>query len=1092
MKKSILLLFCIFTIHSLHAEKSYMSKESFNWYFGGNAAITFSTTDLSPVAMAGSQIFTMEGCATISDSRGNLLFYTDGFYIWNKDHEYMDNGTDLNGSYSSTQSAIIVKDPGNEDLYYIFTVDYQIGDRGFCYSIVDITKDNGLGSVIEKNKKLVRETTEKLTCAQHKNGKDIWVIMHGWDNNRFYVFRVIENGLQTSPVISDVGMVHSGGQLSNEANENKVGYLRCSPDGTKLACAIRLMQTVQIFDFDNETGVISNPKELTDTKFDHPYGLEFSPDSRLLYVSKLTTKDRLYQIDLSYHTEQEMIQNSVAIDVIPEEGDYLGGIQTGPNGKVYVAQSSTKYLAVINNPNEKGTSCDFQLSAVDLGSGKCYQGLPNFTQLDFSANVFIAGLDHFCEGDTVHLVAEITTTLEIDSYLWKGPNGPISNTDELIIPNITKNDEGTYSIEVEGPNIQFIKTFQIIVNNKPEVSIGGPLVIKKDDTVTLTVTSDDNDLYYLWSNGSTESSIEVGEPGNYSVIIETEYGCKDTAFHVLKRAEGIYASIAGPDQICEGREVLLLAFPIMPDYTYLWSTGETTQSIRVTEQGLYSVIVTSDIGEEGMAEKELEIAKTPKADILPQGKTEFCEGDTLVLKAYKEDGYEFSWSSGEFSDQITVNEDGKYILTVQNEHGCIDQDTIEISVFPVPIITLRSNKEPVLCSGETITLYVEENYNKYYWSNGETSQEIVVTDPGGYSVFVENEYGCTSKESIEIVPAHFNLTFTDVTQFGEFDFGRIERLQQKTKNITMKNLSNHSVFVNSIEATQNSGDCFAVVHADTPAKLEIGEIMDISLTFNPDDIGVYEAELKVDITDPCDYEVNTPVTGVSSIKTIVWLPDTTAIIGDTMFRIPLKAKLETPDDYSILMSYRAEIRYLADMYLPTESYISTIEDFFLEDNQRVLIIEGDDIVVSNQETTLAELEGTILLGDQNETPLIISDFAYRSEFIDFTTINGRLLIGGLCFQDGSRVTLMKLLEAVISPNPVDGAIKVALNNCTEGNYTITIFNMQGQEIKTIKWTNGKDKTKLIELDLSDLPAGVYSVSIRSPFQHISYPITVLN
>jgi hypothetical protein len=157
-----------------------------------------------------------------------------------------------------------------------------------------------------------------------------------------------------------------------------------------------------------------------------------------------------------------------------------------------------------------------------------------------------------------------------------------------------------------------------------------------------------------------------------------------------------------------------------------------------------------------------------------------------------------------------------------------------------------------------------------------------------------------------------------------------------------------------------------------------------------------------------------------------------------------------------------------------------------------LILEGEDILVSNRETTLAELEGIVLLGNQNETSLIISDFAYRSEFIDFTAINGRLLIGGLCFQDGSRVQLLKLLEANISPNPVHGSIRIALNNCIEGNYILTIYNMQGQEIKTVKWTNGKESIKILEMDLSDLPIGVYRISIRSPFQHISCQITVLH
>jgi len=126
------------------------------WYFGHNAGLDFNGGD--PVALNDGALFTDEGVATISDYNGNLLFYTDGKVVWNKNHQIMPNGTGLLGHASSTQSAVIVPQPSNSDLYYIFTVDYTASSGGMAYSVVDMDLENGLGNVSNvKNVPLICE-----------------------------------------------------------------------------------------------------------------------------------------------------------------------------------------------------------------------------------------------------------------------------------------------------------------------------------------------------------------------------------------------------------------------------------------------------------------------------------------------------------------------------------------------------------------------------------------------------------------------------------------------------------------------------------------------------------------------------------------------------------------------------------------------------------------------------------------------------------------------------------------------------------------------------------------------------------------------
>eukprot|EP01035_Chromulina_nebulosa_P055523 gene55523-76076_t len=82
-------------------------KENNIWYFGNNCGLDFSTTP--PTALTNGKINTNEGCSSVSDAQGNLLFYTDGLTVWNKNHAVMDNGTGLKGNSSSTQSSVVVK-----------------------------------------------------------------------------------------------------------------------------------------------------------------------------------------------------------------------------------------------------------------------------------------------------------------------------------------------------------------------------------------------------------------------------------------------------------------------------------------------------------------------------------------------------------------------------------------------------------------------------------------------------------------------------------------------------------------------------------------------------------------------------------------------------------------------------------------------------------------------------------------------------------------------------------------------------------------------------------------------------------------------
>ena len=153
-------------------------KETILWYFGSHAGLDFNFTP--PHILTNSAMTSTASSSSICDPQGNLLFYTDGRTVYNRNHLVMKNGSGLNGGYWNTgtsMSGIIIPKPGNSKQYYIFTPSDYYNPKLF-YSIVDMTRDGGLGEVILKNRFLLDSVVGRITAVKHGNNKSIWVVTH--------------------------------------------------------------------------------------------------------------------------------------------------------------------------------------------------------------------------------------------------------------------------------------------------------------------------------------------------------------------------------------------------------------------------------------------------------------------------------------------------------------------------------------------------------------------------------------------------------------------------------------------------------------------------------------------------------------------------------------------------------------------------------------------------------------------------------------------------------------------------------------------------------------------------------------------------
>lgn len=392
------------------------------WYFGDNAGLDFNNG--SPVVLLDGALDTNEGCASISDSNGNLIFYTDGNHVYNASHQEVPN-SGLAGSSSSTHSAVIVPKPNFPNIYYVFTV----GDGGagstLSYSEFDLTLDGGLGN-INQNKNIILDydMNEKITAIQNADSSGYWVVSHRYDSDEFVVFEISSAGLNTTPNLISVG--------SNTGVFNVTGQIKISPDNSKLAVARG--GEVQLFDFDNSNGTISNPQTINSGSY-LSYGIEFSADGNLLYLAYF---GGVSQYNLQAGSTNDIISSEVVLINIPNQG--FASMQIAPDGKIYIARQDLPYVDYINSPSTIGLGCGLTSPGINLQGAISRLGLPTFIQSFFSITI---DLQNNCFGDST--LFSFNTSDNIDSILWDfGDN----TTSTLETPSHVYNAPGDYQVSV--------------------------------------------------------------------------------------------------------------------------------------------------------------------------------------------------------------------------------------------------------------------------------------------------------------------------------------------------------------------------------------------------------------------------------------------------------------------------------------------------------------------------------------------------------------------------------------------------------------------------------------------------------------------
>ena len=512
---------------------AFSQKEANWWHFGRNVAMNFSSG--SPVYTFSSAIGSpQESCASISDSLGKLLFYTNGDTVWDRANNPMVNGTSLliSGTgalttcFTTTQGSHFIKKPESDSIYYLFSLGSTIGNH-LQYAILNKNGNSGLGTIISKNNNLSNDTiTEKMSSAKHCNNKDIWLVVLKLDNidfniraskdYTFFSYLITSKGINVKPITS---------QIHSNENLHFYGQMKFNPKGDLIACASN--DGINMFRFDKQSGKIS-PYKFIPLKLKNGYGLEFSPDGNNIYINEkqYNLQTNLLTQLLNYDCPSQLqmandgkiykmhFPKAEILDILPENTWLTRG---SINNAFRVTQ--------IKNPNIVGLGCGFDTTFIydfAINYPNYTIGLPNFPSYNFFHPKGEFSYSGYCVGN------------QFQFYLKNNP--VIGDSIKWIFYDTNQSAFGqTATHTFVYPGNQQVSCL-VFNNGKADttmqcVTVCGAGYSTLPDTITSCIGTiigingaSPCGSRYKWNTGDTLSGINVTESGNYTLETKNECG----------------------------------------------------------------------------------------------------------------------------------------------------------------------------------------------------------------------------------------------------------------------------------------------------------------------------------------------------------------------------------------------------------------------------------------------------------------------------------------------------------------------------------------------------------------------------------------
>lgn len=712
--------------------------------------------------LSNGRLYTTEGCASMSDVNGNLLFYTDGSTVYNSRHQIMLNGEGLKGNSSSTQSAIVIPFPNQPGKYVIFTVGaddaatiYFTLNEGFNYYFVDMSLDNGLGGVIfPENNNLLPLCSEKIAAVKHINRRDFWVVTHYGD--KFYSYLVSPAGVSSTPVVSSVGPNID----VRTYPVNSRGYLKLSPNGKKLAIAhlsnldydtipIGRLPTLSdevypangpfangypgylgLYDFNKGTGVITN--EIVLDTSGSPYGVEFSSNSGVLYANL-----DYHSIDEGFNVDWlrgELVQYNLGVSANQISGTKRvlktytiqdtqsalftarGALQLALNHKIYYTRDYKSYLSHIEQPNDllnpMFEEFGYRFPYYTYNVNTRY-GLPPFISSSFIKDIEVinAPTNVLCYGEAAQLRFVNEENLTILSYLWDFGDG---NTSANELPIHLYTTSGVFTVRLTINSAEYG-----VLTYETQLTVSADIVLNEAILTECDTDSDGKVLFHL-NNANAQLSTQTDLQFSYFKTL-TDAQLNQNAINVA------YVSTL------DGELIYVRGFNEKGCYAI--SKIRLTHSLpSVYALAPFNICVD---GEEVLI---------PLANYKEKIEELLVDESIMQIRFYANKTDAFNQANAISSIQLGSMVKKVYATVQYFDKIC--NDLVELTFVP-SVIPLYELEDVIKCKDEPATFTAPVGYS-YRWIglSGEdanqnlTQASIQIKNEGNYRLEIKNEIGC--------------------------------------------------------------------------------------------------------------------------------------------------------------------------------------------------------------------------------------------------------------------------------------------------------------------------------------------------------------
>lgn len=748
----LLFLFALFSTTQLFAQL-----ENNYWFFGNSTSGVYFDPNNGSQPVANNVQYTPfggEGCGVVTDPvTGQLLFYSDGERVLNRNNVPMPNGTTLGGCASSAQAVAFAPVPGSCNRYYIFSNTSGSGcpTTELRWSIVDMTLDNGLGDIeaATKNTLIRSDATEGMIMVQRPGFKEYWLIGKMTNNSTFYVYQITGAGINLAGQYPGLAAFNYNMQYSAVAGKLAV----CYPSGP-----------VVTYDFDANTGVLSNQVQVATEP--NAYDAEFSPDGTKLYYSSWTSLS-IGQYDFNTNTAVIIFTNGLR----------GGGLRTGPDGRIYHINNNTgTALAAINNPNAAGAAAGYVDNALNLGAVIGGLNLPE---------VLAGTIPDIVTGITTGTINNVSCTGANDGRVWAAATNGIAPYSYLWSNNATGDTlsnvgPGTYFVTVTDDVQCKVRDTVVITEPTPlsltRVVTNAACAGVADGAIDITVTGGTAPYTYLWSNNATTEDLNNLSAGIYRPTATDANGCTITATITVAEPVAMQLDVLEYHTSCSytaDGEVEIDIIGGTAPYTWVWADGNQPLIRQGLGAGSYSVTVTDA---NGCTADTTATVNAPDSIALTISVVDvLCHGGStgsITLSVVDAVGgaaaADYLWSNGAQTQNNANVAAGMYTVTVTDQNQCSATASATVGQ-PLAPLFLTSNQTYVLCNGDS-TGAVDlapsggtPNYN-YAWSNNATSEDINNVPAGTYSVSLTDANNCTATLTaiVQEPPTALSLTSTSV------------------------------------------------------------------------------------------------------------------------------------------------------------------------------------------------------------------------------------------------------------------------------------------------------------------------------------------